>query len=294
MNSYLKVTNNLLGSDLLKATNNPNIPKIPVRKDGKSDFLPFYEYKQPWRSSYYESTGISQQKLEKTVNDLSQIPAEYSNVQTLVNENLMTNAKKYSELVNEQNMSVFHGGKAGIETPTLYNGYRLPEGVDNSAFGYDNYIKKFDAVPAFVGSNGYPDIISMENTFRPCKEVNKVFIYADTYDEKSIYPGLRCSPRTGYLTMPIDTKEPGLDKTFSFFANSSQRVPAKVHPDIVKIVQEYLPIINKTGFFLFEEAVKYKEKLPENIGSQSGKLFLDSLIIFKLRNRHFILPSMAY
>lgn len=275
---------------------NPNLPKMPVQsKFGKHDYAPFYEFRQPWRSTYHESQGVAKHKENKSAQDLARISNEYAHIQPMLNSALNENAQLYMDLVASQETEMFYNGYAGMGEGSLFPGVRFTTDYNNKiSEQFSKFVKINEMNPAYVKYGGVPDTNLMVNTFRPCKEVNGKFYFCDVMPYEPIYNGLYCSPKNRYVSMPINNRHPDLDSSFGLIFDENSRVAHKVFPEIIKVVRDVLSVVNKNGFESNHDAFTFKANLENKVINPITKTFVNSLVIYSNGLKYYLLPNMPY
>lgn len=275
---------------------NPNLPKMPLQSEfGKNDYAPFWEFRQPWRSTYHESQGVAKHKVNKSAQDLARIDREYANIQPILNRALNENAETYMDLVASQEAEMFYNGYAGMGEGSFFPGVRFTNHYNNQiSEQYSKYVKINEMNPAYIGVNGVPDTRLIANTFRPCAERDGKFYFSDVMPPQLVFTGLYCSPKNGYLSMPINRRHPNLDSSFGLIFDEDSRIAHKPFPEIVKVVQKVLSKINVEGFSTHNEVLMFKANLEQNVINPITKVFVRSLVIYSNGNKYYLLPNMPY
>ena len=274
---------------------NPNLPKMPLKNnDNKYIYKPFYEFRQPWRSTFFESQGIAKHKENKSVQDLARLDDEHAHIQPLINSAFIKNANRYADLIRSQDYKLFYNGAAGLGTSSLYKGVRFTNNYNQNVdikYGKYNYINAYN--PAYVDSNGIPNTTSMRNTYRPCKKIDNNWYYCDLAKPEPIHRGLYCSPKNGFHTMPINRARPRSDASFGLIFDEDSRIATKPFPEIIEVVTKMLPEVNTNGFNSDDEAFKFKDYLSREVVNPITSTFVSSLVTVKATNdRVYLVPNM--
>lgn len=275
---------------------NPNLPKMPLKdNDNKYIYKPFYEFRQPWRSTYYESQGIAKHKENKTAQDMARLSDEYAHVQPLLNKALTQNAEVYADLVRAQDYKLFYNGYAGAGTSSLFKGVRFTDGYNQQIdTKWSKYLYRNDFNPAYVNTTtGVPNIVLMRNTYRPCKKINGEWYYCDLAIPEPVHKGLYCSPKNSFHTMPVNPARPGEDASFGLVFDEDSRIANKPFPEIIEVVTKILPEVNKNGFDTPKDAYKFKEYLTKLVVNPITSTFVSSLVLSPANNgRVYLVPNM--
>lgn len=274
---------------------NPNLPKMPLKtNDNKYLYKPFYEYKQPWRSTYYESQGITKHKENKSIQDLARLDDEYAHIQPLLNSALSQNAEVYTDLIRAQDYKLFYNGGAGLGTSSLFKGVRFTNNYNNNVdvkYSKYNYINQYN--PAYVDSNGEPDTNAMRNTYRPCKKIGDKWYYCDLVNPEPLHTGLYCSPKNGFHSMPINRLRPNSDASFGVIFDEDSRIATKPFQEIVEVVTKVLPEVNVVGFKNKEEAFRFKDYLSKEVVNPITSTFVSGLVTVTANNgKVYLVPNM--
>lgn len=274
---------------------NPNLPKMPLKTtDNKYLYKAFYEYKQPWRSTYYESQGIAKHKENKSVQDLARLDDEYAHIQPLINNAFIQNAEVYNDLIRSQDYKLFYNGAAGSGTSSLFKGVRFTNNYNNMAdikYGKYSYVNGYN--PAYVDSTGEPDTNAMRNTFRPCMKIENKWYYCDTVKPEPIHNGLYCSPKNSFHSMPVNKLRQNSDSSFGIIFDEDSRIATKPFPEIVEVVTKVLPEINTKGFANSEDAFKFKDYLSKEVVNPITSTFVSGLVSVTANNgRVYLVPNM--
>lgn len=274
---------------------NPNLPKMPLRlNNDKIVYMPFYEFRQPWRSTYYESQGISKMKENDSIKDYARLEYEYGHVQPLLNDALIQNGTNYSDILKSQDSKLFYNGYAGMGTSSLFKGVRFTSNFNNEAdikFGKYMYVNNYN--PAFLDESGLPDLSAMRNTYRPCIFIDGYWKYADLVKPEPLHNGLYCSTKNSFHSMPINPKRPGEDASFGIIFDEDSRVATKPFQEIVEMVTKTLVVANQNGFGSEKEANNFKDIIIKNSVNPITATFASSLVTVKAKNgRVYVLPNM--
>ena len=285
-------------TDVPLDTHNPNLPKMPIQSEfGQQDYKPFYEYRQPWRSTFFESQGVARHKENQTIQDIARIETEYAHIQPLVNREMSKNAEVYIDLLRSQNNQLFYNGRAGMQTSSLYPGTRFTTDYNKQMdIKYSKYYHVNEQNPAYVGSDGLPNCQLMKDTFRPCKKslTDNQFKMCDVVGGEIIPTGLYCSPKNGHVTMPINPRRPNEDASFGLIFDEQSRVATKVFPEIITVVRKILSKINMEGFTTDKQAFAFKQKLEHTVSNPITKVFVRSLVMYTYLGKVYLLPNLPY